>query len=334
MFYQVGTHLRNNRTGVFSKTMVQIPIFGDPSKFQPPTNPLVLNSTSLDDCSPSFISANYYKDTLYIFCQGVDNDGFAGMGGIILYNDNGGSNAELSKVYIDRFTGALPQPIEAKDINSGKPKRFSLMLKATDKSSMTGISLDPPTIGQAIATDYGTNITESYGTPISLPKNNTTDAIIGGSVVGGLVLLVLIIYLFVYRRRPQWQRWLKDKIAKEPTMSHAEENKHSHGSKVGPDENDENINKIEDSFIQDCSFDGRDKILVMDDDMPTNLTGNATAYMQDVPLERHPRPTFFTILKSDPDDQGCIIEDHSNGSSSARATSLQDIEKHNALNAA
>ncbi|KAF9903508.1 hypothetical protein BX616_001606 [Lobosporangium transversale] len=347
MLYQVGTYLYNNKTGALKTIMTQIPISGNPLVFQPPTNPRVLKSDSLDTCDLSFLYGSYYKDTLYIFCQGQDGDSFAGFGGVSLYEDikdNNGSDASLDGPYrynLDQVKGASFQPIEG--YYNEELKRFALMINSADGFPMVGLPLHQPFSAGATKVTYEINITDNYGTPFHLPENNNTGAIIGGSVVGGLISLALMMYLLVRWRWPQWQRWLKSKILQILSADDSEEElgprgKHSLNGDDSSDNMDrpgarENVNKIEDPLLQNYDFDGRDKVLATENGMSTNAIDTATAYMQGVPLQRHPRPTFFTTLNPDLDDSDYSTSDLTDDSSLSRAP-VQRIENHHVLSTA
>ncbi|KAF9917802.1 hypothetical protein BX616_011281 [Lobosporangium transversale] len=271
--------------------------------------------------------------------QGQDSDGFAGYGEIILYKDGDDHNdasAKLNEPYVvdvERFTGAYVQPIEGIDIHDdGKLKRFAVMVHTTSGLPMIGISLDEPTFGNTTVITYGINITDSYGVPLNLPESNTTDTITGALIGGGLALSALTIYLFVCWQWPQWQRWLINRIVEILTADGGDADEHNHRRKQRLPEAGE-TNKVEDPLIHSYDFDGGDKILVIDDEMSTNLKNNPIVYVQDVPLERHPRPSFVTTLNSDQgisDYTSRTAVNHTNGSTS-RAIHVQGSEKHGVL---
>ncbi|KAI1316828.1 hypothetical protein EDD11_009406 [Mortierella claussenii] len=304
VLYQFGTIVVNNRTGQLNNLMTRIPLSGNPATFKPPTNPILYNATSLNACATTYITGSYYKDTLYIFCQGVDSDLFLGVGGVILFKDSDNkTDSGLSAFYdsdIDRFYGSTIQPIGGAD--DGDLPRFAYMTNAPTGIPQIGIWLDPKEIGDVVSAGYDVNITNPYGDEFASDKSSRTHAIVGGSVGGGMVLLLLLAFFLIRRRWPQWRRQLKAKIV-ERLSPHDSSDDHNNEGKDTDPINGGQSDKIEEPSIHSCDMDGRDKILVTEE-MEMDL---ARGYMKDVALERHPRPTFVTTLNTDEEEE--VLDD-------------------------
>ncbi|KAG0328659.1 hypothetical protein BGZ99_004929 [Dissophora globulifera] len=273
ILYQFGTLVANNKTGALRNTLTRIPLSGDAATFMLPDDLPVYNATALDQCTPSFITANYYKDTLYVFCQGVDTDIEPGVGLVMKFRDGAVRDTALSnfsETDFDRISGASIQPIGG----DNNQNRFAFVVNAPSGYSMEGMALDDADLGIVTSVGYYLNITEPYGFSITDPPNHTP-AIIGGSVAGVLLLLAIAAYFLVRRRWPQWRRKLRAKIILMMSADDLNENPKFY--------------KFEESSRQ--SFDsGRDKILVTDDMDLEGIVDVGTGYMQNVTFGQHPRP--------------------------------------------
>ncbi|KAG0361597.1 hypothetical protein BC939DRAFT_461451 [Gamsiella multidivaricata] len=288
--YQFGTLVVNNRTGALRNTLTRIPLNGDPFQFKPPPNLPVYNATSMNYCVPSSVSARFYKDILYVFCQGLDNDAFPGQGLLMTFKDGANRDSALSDYImtdIDRLSGSLIQPIGGSD--DGKVEPFAF-IASLDYDTM-GLALGASTIGISQSVPYSINITDPYGFPLADPPNYTP-AIIGGSVAGALVLLSVALFLFIRRRWPRYKRRIRAKII---AMMSVEDDNDGH-------EDMRNINKIEGPSMDSFDLDGRGKILVTDDMELDGIMDTGTGYMREVMLQQHPRPAIVTTLTADPED--------------------------------
>ncbi|KAF9969762.1 hypothetical protein BGZ65_011652, partial [Modicella reniformis] len=253
-------------------------------------------------CMASLISATYYIDTLYMFCQGIDTVIGLDYGVVMMFRDNGTiRDTSLSTYYqtdVKQFLGSVIQPIGGTD---GKHNRFAFITNAPSGYTMGSISLTTGTIGDLEIANWDLNITDSYGDKMDKVPNYTP-VIIGGSVVGVLLLLAAILYLLFQR----WKRKFRAKILENMSTDVV----HPHGDR-GDD-----FNKIEESSLHSVNLAGRDKILVTDDMELDGVVGLGAGYMQEVGLNQHPRPAVVTSL---------VDENHSNCIETVESLELHSI---------
>ncbi|KAF9295659.1 hypothetical protein BGZ88_001729 [Linnemannia elongata] len=284
VLYQFGTLLANNRTGKLNTILTRIPLSGSLNSFKPPPNLQTFNASSMSDCAPGYLSTSFYKDILYVFCQGAD--GPIGPGpGIIMrfrdgptFQDKALSPSNLTD--IDRLSGAAIQPIGGNAAETQDP--FAFVVNAPGYWPVESISLGAVTYGDGTWVDYNINITAPYGDRYNNSPNHTP-AIVGGSVAGGLLVIILILYFVLRKRWPALRRKLGTKII-EVMMK----DDHLDGS------DKDRMNKIEDPSSS-VDLDGRDKILVTED-MEEHGIDVSTGYMREVGLGNHPRPTITTTM--------------------------------------
>ncbi|KAF8937612.1 hypothetical protein EDD21DRAFT_374965 [Dissophora ornata] len=285
ILYQFGTLVANNKTGALRNTLTRIPLSGDPSIFLPPINLPMYDATALAQCT-SYIVASYYIDTLYVFCQGVDNAMEPGYGLVMQFKDGDIMDSALSNYTIsgiDRLSGAIVQPIGGS--NDGRLERFAFITDAPSEVPMESLALGISDFGDLSTVSYSINITDPFGYVLKDPSDHTP-AIIGGTIGGVLLLLFVVLFVFIRRRWPQWRRKLRIKII---AMMSTDEVNEFHNDR-------DHIYKIEAPSSQSFNLDGRDKILVTDDMELEDVIDVGTGYMQEVTFGRHPRPVFVTTL--------------------------------------
>ncbi|KAG0308467.1 hypothetical protein BGZ97_013368 [Linnemannia gamsii] len=282
VLYQFGTLLANNRTGKLDTIMTRIPLSGSLNSFMPVSNLQTYNASSMSDCAPGYLSTSFYKDILYVFCQGADGPIGPGPGIGMRFKDGPSSrDRALSPSYqtdIERLSGAAIQPI------SGNTEQdpFAFVVNAPGNWNIQSISLGSATLGEGNWVNFNINITAPYGDTYTESPNHLP-AIIGGSVAGGLFLIAVILYFVLRKRWPVWRRKLGARI-----IAAMMKDDHLHGS------DKDCINKIEDPSSS-IDLDGRDKILVTED-MEEHGIDISTGYMREVGLEHHPRPAITTTM--------------------------------------
>lgn len=154
--------------------------------------------------------------------------------------------------------------------------------------------------------DYGNFSSDTNGlAPVDLPYGIPGDsddsnwkAVLGGSVAGGLVLLVIVTLAVRRWLWPQWRDRAKDKLIEILTKDEQVNGDFGGKNELPEDGGDEY--KVEETSAQTFDLNGRDKILV-DEDMELDefvIDVNA-AYMGGVGLENHRRPTVVTTLHED-----------------------------------
>ncbi|KAF9128632.1 hypothetical protein BGX30_014259, partial [Mortierella sp. GBA39] len=284
VLYQFGTLLANNRTGQLNTIMTRIPLSGSLNSFMPPDNLQTYNASSMSDCAPGYLSTSFYKDILYVFCQGADGPIGPGPGLIMRFKDGptfrDKALSAMNETDIDRLSGAAIQPIGGN--TAAAPDPFAFVVNAPGNWPVQSIFLGDAVFGDGSWSDYNINITASYG-DIDIDPPNHTAAIVGGSVGGGLVVIALILYFVVRKRWPAWRRKLGTKII-EAMMKDDQLD----GSDKGC------IDKIEHPSPS-TDLDGRDKILVTED-MEEHGIDISTGYMREIGLEHHPRPKITTTM--------------------------------------
>lgn len=284
VLYQFGTRLANNRTGKLDTILTRIPLSGSLDSFMPPSNLQTYNASSMSDCAPGYLSTSFYQDILYVFCQGADGPIGPGPGIVMMFQDGPSyRDKALSPSYqtdIDRLSGAAIQPIGG-DV-AGTQTPFAFIVNAPGYWTVQSISLENATFGDGSGVDFNINITAPYGDPHQEQSNNLP-AIIGGSVVGGLLVIALTLYFVLRKRWPVWRRKLGTRI-----VAAMMKDDHMEGS------DKDCINKIEDPSSS-VDLDGRDKILVTED-MEEHGIDVSTGYMKEVGLEHHPRPAITTTM--------------------------------------
>ncbi|KAF9084445.1 hypothetical protein BGX29_002546, partial [Mortierella sp. GBA35] len=298
VLYQFGTLVANNRTGQLDTIMTRIPLSGNLETFAPPANLQRFNASSMSGCTPSYVSTSFYKDILYVFCQGIDTAIGPGQGIVMRFKDGpSGHDKALSpanQTDIGQLSGAAIQPIGGTD--DGKHDPFAFVVNAQGQSMMQGIWLGEANLGEGQWVDYNINITAPYGEEWTNPPNHTP-AIIGGSVAGGLLVLALIFYFVLRKRWPGWRRKLRVKIVEAMMEEDHKDNSSDRDA----------INKIEErsssSIYNSFGLDGRDKILVTED-MEESGIDVSTGYMREVGLEQHPRPNIITTIGTEGENQG------------------------------
>ncbi|KAF9143636.1 hypothetical protein BGX20_007097, partial [Mortierella sp. AD010] len=216
---------------------------------------------------------------------GVDDDMGPGIGMVMEFQDGKNRSTGLNDAYgtyIPRLSGASIQPID------GSKGRFAFVVNTPDDYPMQTISLEKSDYGQTDSVEYNLNITAPYGFPV-LPPPNHTAAIVGGTV-GGVALFLVIGFLILARRRwPQWRRKLRAKIVKMMSVEDDDLDDKS-GLQGGT--------KIEEPSIP-SDVDVGGKILVTDDMELDDIVDVDKGYMQNVELGRHPRPAICTSLNKD-----------------------------------
>ncbi|KAF9897164.1 hypothetical protein BX616_006076 [Lobosporangium transversale] len=285
--YQFGTQVVNSKTGELKNLMTKIPISGDSAKFTLPANLTVYHAQALDRCGP-FKAGIYYRYVVYVFCQAPEGHGL-----IWMYDARPNAINDLNAAYPSdgpRFAGAMIHPFGGFD-EDGVGRNALLTGIWWDGDPTVEISLDPAYIGHMDSVPWHINITEPYGMPFdSMPQNETdssnnsdsdsdggtnTGAIIGGSIVGALLILVFLIFR---RRWPHLRKRLRSKIAK--SMSAESKNSDTDKSKGhGVAGITVETDKIEASSIQSYDLDGRDKIPVEEEDLGQYRSQDASRNM-------------------------------------------------------
>ncbi|CAO3567844.1 unnamed protein product [Mortierella alpina] len=288
--FQFGSVVNNNATGSLRYILTKIPLSGTPQTFKPPTALSIYNATSLSQCASKNLVPKYYEGTLYMFCQSPDRYATYGFGLAMTLKDGASPEVGFSAptfIDITILAEGLIQPIGDKE--SGALFAYVVDLAGIPVYS---IALTDAGFGNSTYTFDHPSIPEPYGDSFTSPPDHGP-AIIGGSVAGAVVLLALVLY-FVFRRRwPVWKRRLGARLVE--MMMKDEE---GHNGKGADDEN--GVYKIEDTS-RPHSFDENigDKILVTEDMEASLVNLEATEYLSDVPLQRHPRPGVVTTLVTD-----------------------------------
>ncbi|KAG0009785.1 hypothetical protein BGZ80_002052 [Entomortierella chlamydospora] len=255
VIYQFGSTIDNNRTGTLKYSLARIPISGDPDDFN-------ISQTN-----------------------GVDDDMGPGIGMVMEFQDGKNRSTGLNDAYgtyIPRLSGASIQPID------GSKGLFAFVVNTPDDYPMQTISLEKSDYGQTDSVEYNLNITAPYGFPV-LPPPNHTAAIVGGTVGGVALLLVIGFFILARRRWPQWRRKLRTKIVKMMSVEDDDLDDKS-GLQGGT--------KIEEPSIP-SDVDVGGKILVTDDMELDDIMDVDKGYIQNVELGRHPRPAICTSLNED-----------------------------------
>lgn len=269
----------------------------------PPANLQTYNASSMSDCAPGYLSTSFYKDILYVFCQGADGPIGPGPGIVMRFKDGptfrDKALSPSTQTDIDRLSGAAIQPIGGNAAGTQDP--FAFVVNAPGHWPVQSISLGEDTLGDGNYSDFNINITAPYGEIYTNPPNHTP-AIVGGSIAGGLLVIALILYFVLRKRWPALRRKLATRII-ESMM------KDDHRDGLDKD----CINKIEDPSSS-VDLDGRDKILVTED-MEEHGIDVSTGYMREVGLEQHPRPTIATTMaRSDNGHDGSLQHTAASGS--------------------
>ncbi|KAG0052254.1 hypothetical protein BGZ83_002814 [Gryganskiella cystojenkinii] len=322
--YQIGSVISDNNTGAESVMVTRIPLTGDPSKFYPPTNLVAIQSSDLNKCDPaasSGIAATFYKDTLYIICKdttiayddNADTYDYANDDSFLFMVRENGSlstgNVE-STVSYEFYPSSL---IQAMPRGGNENDRWCV---TTGQYQSMSIGLNANNLGNLSSDSYGFPwIDLSFGIPPD-PPTKSQKAVIGGSVAGGIVLLVLLILAFrrwAWPRLSQtyWPQWRDQTKAKLIAMLTKDEQEpyDQFGDKKVLQEDGEDEQKLEEGLSMHTIEDGRDKILVTDDmGLDKSVVSVDSAYMEGVVLESHPRPTFVTVLNDEITEPSSVID--------------------------
>ncbi|GJJ77076.1 hypothetical protein EMPS_09435 [Entomortierella parvispora] len=332
--YQIGSIITNTNTGAQDVMIAVIPLTSDPDTFVPPKSPVSISSSALDQCGPGLptASSTFYADSLYLFCSNYtlnqDNTfpGDGNNGGFVFKYQQGGNLTGIFNTMLDiryEFLGpyqAMPRGGNGNDVWCPSLSSTEIIIVGLDD-----INLGNVTVGQGL-----NSIGVPYGMPESFHEPNYK-AIIGGSVAGAVVLLVLIVLAV---RRWCWQKWrdaywaprrdrLKAKLVEMLTKDERPSGEHSETKVLHGGEDNEH--KVEEISMNSFEMYDQGKILVTDDmELDGNIVDLNTAYMGGVVLEHHPRPNIVTVLQDTGSAPPDVERSRFNQSHPLQQTSIAD----------
>ncbi|KAK3814946.1 MAG: hypothetical protein J3Q66DRAFT_343452 [Benniella sp.] len=261
--YHFGTIVSDDRTGAFQTKLTKILLSGDVGiSFITPSNPPVVNVTSVNDCDVSKINAKYYKEMIYMFCTSPPKMEFSQVtfDTFLQVFDSGENMTWLST---DKMPwSALPtdfQPIGGDESTHPRiligSSRFMEVYHDGERWS------DPRYLVESV------NITEPYGFSDEGSYPNNTPAITTGVVVGFLVVLGLLLFFLGRRYGPMfmsktWPRWKKKMTIKIIEILEALRRYAEGHEEVGKGTLDKQQNKIEDGSTEHFELQYEGKILV------------------------------------------------------------------------
>ncbi|KAF9438916.1 hypothetical protein BGZ76_003276 [Entomortierella beljakovae] len=280
--YQFGTQVDNNRTGALRYTITRIPLPSNPTTIDHFDQGLqVYQAPAMGNCTQGYISSSYYKDTLYVFCQGLDSDMEAGIGLVMTLTQNDAALDDAYETYIRRLSGAIIQPFDF--LHS----REAFVVNTPDDLTIQLVSLEPSDIGWTTAVSYYINITDPYGFPVR-NQSSHVGAIVGGAVGGAIFIAIVVFCVIAWLRWPRWRRKLREKVLK--MTNDDDENHGDNALRTAKGNND----KIEESPSDEIDTSG--KILVTDDRELDDVMDVNTVYMKDIRFENHPKPGVVTSM--------------------------------------
>ncbi|KAF9585034.1 hypothetical protein BGW38_004163 [Lunasporangiospora selenospora] len=316
--YQFGTFVANNKTGALNTMLTRIPI-GDDYLFQP-ENRTIINATSISACDTASLTAKFFNDTLYIICH--MDAWFPFEVSLFYYRDGPNRDKAVSEPVVlagSEVYSSLMQPI-------GGGNGHTPFAYLTSIVNVIGVTLRPGVLGTFEQLDIVVNITDPFGYNDHGPtKKNYVGAIVGGTLAGVFLLMVLILYRPAKRRWPRWKARLREKI-----IAMVSEDREEDTQEYPLQDMDKDAAKIE---AQDADENTEDqgKILVTSEaDLEgavdlANIHSTDYGYLAEVGLEHHPRPAVVTSFsEAYHGDSDSTISGDGPGPSISSATSEVD----------